>query len=124
MTPDEIKTIATAAAEETLAKLRNNCRCNKCGWVGAKESLVPTGSIARLSCPRCFDGYHLQHAAPYRWFDGPLINCDELKGCGDGTVYCDRRLNYLDRLKRREHVAEPVKPPSFWQRLIGMGRNG
>ncbi len=94
MTEQEIKEVV----KSVLAALRVNVRCTRCGWIGPEEQLYPSGSLARLTCPQCHDGYHWRRAAQGRWFTeaDSTITCDPEKGCGDGTFYCSRQVAWME----------------------------
>ena len=64
MTQEEIEQVAKLV----LAAQRNNIRCVRCGWIGPEDKLYASGSIGRLTCLQCHDGYHWDRAAPGRWF--------------------------------------------------------
>lgn len=127
MTDDDILRIAAKAAALVLEKMRNNVRCVRCGWIGPEEKLYPSGTIARLTCPNCHDGYHWDRAGTGRWYEDVEITCDPVRGCGDGSVYCDRRVAWLREQGLDYHgkpLNQPVKPRlGILQRWFNRGRS-
>ena len=50
-----------------MACAHNNVRC-KCGWVGPHDMLRAAGSLARLHCPNCGEGYDWISATTNQFF--------------------------------------------------------
>lgn len=53
VTEAEMTIIANMLADILVRRMTNCMRCKKCGWIGARKHLIPTGGLAALTCPRC-----------------------------------------------------------------------